>query len=137
MRNQPAPAAPADMLEDVVAEAYIVDAVRTPVGKRNGGLSAVHPADLAAHVLRGQVSRVHCGQAAVALAYRGTYRVNDVCLSHDVLHHVRGAARALIPRAGLLTSLLTSRLPGPPGGIRCRMLATESPCSGRRSHYYP
>ena len=34
-------------------EAYIVDAVRTPVGKRGGGLAAVHPADLGAHVLRG------------------------------------------------------------------------------------
>jgi acetyl-CoA C-acetyltransferase len=29
-------------------EAYIVDAVRTPVGKRGGGLSGVHPADLGA-----------------------------------------------------------------------------------------
>jgi len=31
-----------------MAEAYIVDAVRTPVGKRGGGLSQVHPADLGA-----------------------------------------------------------------------------------------
>ncbi len=75
--------------------------------------------ELAEHV-RGQVSRVHLGQAAVALAYRGSYRVNDVCLSHDVLQHVpRGCRGAFIPRAGLLTSLLTSRLPGPPHGIRC------------------
>ena len=29
-----------------MAEAYIVDAVRTPVGRRGGGLSQVHPADL-------------------------------------------------------------------------------------------
>jgi acetyl-CoA C-acetyltransferase len=34
-------------------EAYIIDAVRTPVGKRKGGLSEVHPADLGAHVLKG------------------------------------------------------------------------------------
>ncbi|ADJ45634.1 acetyl-CoA acyltransferase [Amycolatopsis mediterranei S699] len=32
-------------------DAVIVEAVRTPVGKRNGGLSGVHPADLSAHVL--------------------------------------------------------------------------------------
>src|SRR5438128_7184278 len=38
-------------------EAYIVDAVRTPVGKRGGGLSAVHPADLGAHVIRALVER--------------------------------------------------------------------------------
>ncbi|MGB4137391.1 MAG: acetyl-CoA C-acetyltransferase [Microbacterium sp.] len=31
--------------------AYIVEAVRTPVGKRGGGLAAIHSADLAAHVL--------------------------------------------------------------------------------------
>ncbi len=31
-----------------MAEAYIVDAVRTPVGKRGGGLGHVHPADLGA-----------------------------------------------------------------------------------------
>ena len=33
-------------------EAVIVDAVRTPVGKRNGKLKDWHPADLAAHVLK-------------------------------------------------------------------------------------
>jgi acetyl-CoA C-acetyltransferase len=38
-------------------EAYLIDAVRTPVGKRNGGLSKVHPADLGAHVLRALVDR--------------------------------------------------------------------------------
>ncbi|WP_219506140.1 thiolase family protein [Nonomuraea ceibae] len=32
-------------------DAVIVDAVRTPIGKRNGALAAVHPADLSAHVL--------------------------------------------------------------------------------------
>ena len=31
-----------------MAEAFIVDAVRTPVGRRGGGLSKVHPADLGA-----------------------------------------------------------------------------------------
>lgn len=48
-----------------MAEAYIVDAVRTPVGKRNGGLSAVHPADLAAHVLRELVTRTGVDPSAV------------------------------------------------------------------------
>ncbi len=48
-----------------MAEAYIVDAVRTPVGKRNGGLSAVHPADLAAHVLRELIGRTGVDPAAV------------------------------------------------------------------------
>jgi acetyl-CoA C-acetyltransferase len=48
-----------------MAEAYIVEAVRTPVGKRNGGLSAVHPADLGAHVLKELVERSGADPAAV------------------------------------------------------------------------
>src|SRR3954453_20026307 len=38
-------------------DAVIVGAVRTPVGRRNGGLAPVHPADLSAHVLRALASR--------------------------------------------------------------------------------
>ena len=38
-------------------DAVIVEAVRTPVGKRNGGLSGVHPADLSAHVLLSLAAR--------------------------------------------------------------------------------
>ena len=38
-------------------DAVIVEAVRTPVGKRNGGLSGVHPVDLSAHVLEALTSR--------------------------------------------------------------------------------
>ncbi|HET8582513.1 MAG TPA: acetyl-CoA C-acetyltransferase [Jatrophihabitans sp.] len=34
-----------------MAEAYLVDAVRTPVGRRGGILSQFHPADLGAHVI--------------------------------------------------------------------------------------
>ncbi len=40
-----------------MAEAVIVEAVRSPVGKRNGGLSGVHPAELSAQVLNGLVER--------------------------------------------------------------------------------
>ncbi|TCW24167.1 acetyl-CoA C-acetyltransferase [Dietzia cinnamea] len=38
-------------------EAYVIDAVRTPVGKRAGSLSGQHPADLGAHVIRSVVER--------------------------------------------------------------------------------
>jgi len=40
-----------------MAEAVIVDAVRTPMGKRNGKLSGWHPADLAAEVLKALADR--------------------------------------------------------------------------------
>jgi acetyl-CoA C-acetyltransferase len=46
-------------------DAYIVDAVRTPVGKRNGGLSGVHPADLGAHSIRALIERTGVDPGAV------------------------------------------------------------------------
>jgi acetyl-CoA C-acetyltransferase len=48
-----------------MAEAYIVDAVRSPVGRRNGGLAHVHPADLGAHAIRALVDRTGIDPAAV------------------------------------------------------------------------
>jgi acetyl-CoA acetyltransferase family protein len=46
-------------------EAVIVDAVRTPVGRRNGRLSAVHPIDLAAGALEALVRRSDLDPAEV------------------------------------------------------------------------
>ncbi len=48
-----------------MAEAYIIDAVRTPVGKRGGGLSQEHPADLGAHVLNALMERTRIDPAVV------------------------------------------------------------------------
>jgi acetyl-CoA C-acetyltransferase len=46
-------------------EAFLVDAARTPVAKRNGGLKDVHPADLGAHVIRTVVARNDFDPSAV------------------------------------------------------------------------
>jgi acetyl-CoA C-acetyltransferase len=46
-------------------EAFIVDAVRTAVGKRNGGFAAEHPADMAAHVIKTLVDRHDIDPAAI------------------------------------------------------------------------
>jgi acetyl-CoA C-acetyltransferase len=48
-----------------MSEAYIVDAVRTPVGRRGGGLSQVHPADLGAHPLTALMERTGIDPGAV------------------------------------------------------------------------
>lgn len=48
-----------------MAEAYIIDAVRTPVGKKGGGLSTVHSADLGAHVLKALMLRTGIDPGAV------------------------------------------------------------------------
>jgi acetyl-CoA C-acetyltransferase len=46
-------------------DAYIVDAVRTPVGRRGGGLSGVHPGDLGAAALGALVRRAGIDPGAV------------------------------------------------------------------------
>jgi acetyl-CoA acyltransferase len=46
-------------------DAVIVEAVRTPVTKRNGSLSGVHPIDLSAHVLRALTERTGLDPALV------------------------------------------------------------------------
>ncbi|WP_067799037.1 acetyl-CoA C-acetyltransferase [Actinomadura formosensis] len=48
-----------------MAEAYIVDAVRTPVGRRGGGLAGAHPADLGAHALTALMDRTKADPSAV------------------------------------------------------------------------
>ncbi|WP_267626266.1 acetyl-CoA C-acetyltransferase [Gordonia sputi] len=46
-------------------QAYIVDAIRTPVGKRNGSLAKTHPADMGAHVISALVTRTGIDPAVV------------------------------------------------------------------------
>lgn len=48
-----------------MTEAYLIDAVRTPVTRRGGSLATVHPLDLAAHPLRALLGRVDVDPAAV------------------------------------------------------------------------
>ncbi|MER7276356.1 acetyl-CoA C-acetyltransferase [Dactylosporangium sp. NPDC000244] len=77
-----------------MTEAYLVEAVRTPVGRRGGGLAAIHPADLGAHVLNALVKRSGVDPAAV----------DDV---------IFGCVDALGPQAGNIarTSWLAAGLP--------------------------
>jgi acetyl-CoA C-acetyltransferase len=46
-------------------EAYVIDAVRTAVGKRNGSLAGIHPIDLGVHAFRGIFDRTDVDPAAV------------------------------------------------------------------------
>jgi acetyl-CoA C-acetyltransferase len=48
-----------------MSEAFIIDAVRTPVGKRGGALAEIHPADLGAHSLAALVDRTGIDPGAV------------------------------------------------------------------------
>src|SRR5215212_1026306 len=40
-----------------MSNVVIVDAVRTPIGKRNGGLSTMHPAEVLSHVQKAIIDR--------------------------------------------------------------------------------
>ena len=75
-------------------DAYIVDAVRTPIGTRKGALAGIHPADLGAHVLRALVDRTGIDPSAV-----------DDC--------VMGCVNQLGPQAGVIgrTAWLSAGLP--------------------------
>jgi acetyl-CoA C-acetyltransferase len=48
-----------------MAEAYIVDAVRSPTGRKKGSLAGMHPADLGAHSLTALMDRTQIDPAAV------------------------------------------------------------------------
>ncbi len=48
-----------------VPESYVIDAVRTPIGRYGGALSGVRPDDLAAHVVKAIVERSHVDPAHI------------------------------------------------------------------------
>jgi acetyl-CoA C-acetyltransferase len=52
-------------------EVVIVDAVRTPVGRRNGGLSSVHPADLLATAFSALMDRTGVDPVTVGQVVTG------------------------------------------------------------------
>jgi acetyl-CoA C-acetyltransferase len=82
-----------------MTDAYIIDAVRTPVGKRSGGLSQIHPADLGAHAVRALVDRTGIDPAGV----------DDVILGcADTI----GAQAGDIARTSALVAGLPETVPG-------------------------
>lgn len=82
-----------------MSDAYIVSALRSPVGRRNGGLSQVHPADLAAHVIRAVIGDAGVDPAAV----------DDVILG--CVDQI-GAQHSNIARTAWLSAGFPERVPG-------------------------
>ncbi|NGX09989.1 acetyl-CoA C-acetyltransferase [Mycobacteroides franklinii] len=82
-----------------MTEAYIVDATRTPVGKRGGGLAGIHPADMAAHVIKTVVGRHDIDPTAI----------DDVILG--CLDNI-GAQAGDIARTAALAAGLPESVPG-------------------------
>jgi acetyl-CoA C-acetyltransferase len=80
-------------------EAFIVDAVRTPVGRRGGLLSTVHPADLGAHSIKALIDRTGIDPGAV-----------DDCIFGNV--DSIGPQAGCIARTAWLTAGLPEHVPG-------------------------
>lgn len=81
-------------MNDRIRDVYIVDAVRTPVGKYGGALAAVRPDDLAAHVVRALLQRAPDLDPA---------RIDDVVLgnANGAGEENRNVARMAVLLAGL------------------------------------
>jgi acetyl-CoA C-acetyltransferase len=82
-----------------MAEAFIVDAARTAVGRRKGGFAGEHPADMAAHVIKTVVGRQDIDPAAI----------DDVILG--CLDNI-GAQAGDIARTSALAAGLPESVPG-------------------------
>ena len=54
-----------------MTEAFIIDALRTPIGRYRGALAGVRPDDMAAHVIEAAVSRNDVDPEAIAEVYWG------------------------------------------------------------------
>ncbi|WP_431041684.1 thiolase family protein [Streptomyces sp. P1-3] len=85
-------------MSDRIRDVYVVDAVRTPVGKYGGGLSGVRPDDLAAHVVRSLVARTPALDPA---------RIDDVYFgnANGAGEENRDVARMAVLLAGLPVSV--------------------------------
>lgn len=80
-------------------EAVIIDAVRTPIGKMNGALANVRPDDLAGHVMKELLARVHIDKSFIEDVYFG-------CANQA------GEDNRNVARMGLLLAGLPKSVPG-------------------------
>lgn len=81
-----------------MSEAFIIDALRTPVGKYGGTLSSIRPDDLAAHVIEGIVKRN---------SFLDSHKIEDVIMgaTNQAGEDNRNVARMALLLAGLPESI--------------------------------
>ena len=89
-----------------MAEAFLVDAIRTPIGKRGGGLAGYHPAELAAVPIRALLERTEVPPGDIDDVQLGC--VNQI-----------GPQTSCIARTAWLTAGLPEHVPGVTIDRRC------------------
>jgi acetyl-CoA acyltransferase len=105
---------------------YIVDAVRTPIGRYRGGLAAVRADDLAAHTIAGLLQRVPAAREAVDEVVFGA--------TNQAGEDNRNVARMALLLAGLpyeVTGVTVNRLCG--SGLEAIQYAYRAVATGERS----
>jgi acetyl-CoA acetyltransferase family protein len=114
-----------DRVKTHAIEAYIVDAVRTPIGKRNGSLSAVHPVDLFAGLLKESVKRSRIDPAAIQDVIAG-------CVTQV------GEQGANIARNSILSAGFPEAVPGTTVDRQCgsSLQAVQFAAQGVQSGFY-
>ena len=80
-----------------VSESYVIDAIRTPIGRYGGALSGVRPDDLAAHVVKAIVERSHVDPEHIDDVFFGD--------ANGAGEDNRNVARMAVLLAGLPTSV--------------------------------
>ena len=104
---------------------YVVDAVRTPIGKFRGGLAGVRPDDLAAHTIRALAARQPAAVAAVDEVVFGA--------TNQAGEDNRNVARMAALLAGLpyeVTGVTVNRLCG--SGLEALQYAPRAVAAGER-----
>src|SRR3954447_8557309 len=100
-----------DILRAMAGDVYILDAVRTPIGRHGGALAGVRPDDLAAHAVKSLVGRSPDLDPA---------RIEDVVLgdANQAGEDNRSVARMAVLLAGPPTPTPRAHAPPPrgPGG---------------------
>ncbi|SCD42207.1 acetyl-CoA acetyltransferases [Streptomyces sp. TverLS-915] len=93
-----------------VREVYVVDAVRTPVGKYGGALAGTRPDDLAAHVLRALLAHTPALDPAVMAKLTPSFRLAGTVTAGNSSPLDDGAAALLLADEDGLRALGRERL---------------------------
>ena len=101
------------MLSSMARDAYIVDAVRSPIGRRNGSLSEIRADELAAQVLNGLVERVDVDPGTLTLS---VLMIRDTAKDLDIVAAAEDVMITVFPGKAEEEEEMPPAPPAPPAG---------------------